>query len=105
MLLKDNESIVLTGKEAIEIIKTINYFVISLNQIGHYYEEKINTKDGECDFKKEIAHFIIKNRIANQLLVARGILLHKFNRELGDDDMDDIERAIEKTKYWEKPGD
>lgn len=105
MLLKDNENIILTGQEAIEIIKAIDYFVISLNQIGHFYEEKIITKEGLCEFEREIARFIIKNRVGNQLLDARGILLHKFNNELGDDDMDDIERATEHTKYWEKPGD
>lgn len=105
MLLKDNENIILTGQEAIELIKAIDYFVISLNQIGHYYEKKIITKEGQCEFEREIAQFIIKNRIGNQLLDVLGILLSKFNNELGDDDMDDIERATENTKYWEKPGD
>jgi len=39
------------------------------------------------------------------LAEVRKVLSSKFNNELGDDDMDDIERATEDTQYWERPGD
>jgi len=39
------------------------------------------------------------------LAKTRKIISSKFNHELGDDDMDDVERAFESIVYWEKPGD
>jgi len=39
------------------------------------------------------------------LVKIRGALSEKFDDTLGDDDMDDLERAMERVKYWEKPGD
>jgi hypothetical protein len=35
----------------------------------------------------------------------RSILCAGFDEGLGDDDMDDIERVVEKLKFWRKPGD
>jgi len=105
-MLKNNEEITLTGKEAIEILKSLDYFVISLNQMARFYSEfDSEIDDRDCKFKREVGHFIIKNKIPNILLKSREILLGKFDNELGDDDMGDIERAIENTQYWEKPGD
>lgn len=33
------------------------------------------------------------------------ILTEKFDATLGDDDMDDLERAMESLRYWSKPSD
>lgn len=40
-----------------------------------------------------------------RLAKVRGMLSEKFDNTLGNDDMDDIERAMDGLKYWSKPGD
>lgn len=43
--------------------------------------------------------------ITHRLAEIRKVIAERFNTDLGDDDMDDIEREMEKIKYWEKLGD
>ncbi|WP_262144756.1 hypothetical protein [Serratia ficaria] len=105
-MLKENEIIELTGDEAINIIKEVNYFLISLNNISHYYYNEKNISDTKrLEYERETTNFIDNNKITKRLAEIRKVLSSKFNNELGDDDMDDIERATEDTQYWEKPDD
>ena len=101
-MLKENELITLTGCEAIDIIREVNYILISLNNIAHYYyNETTITDSSRLEYEKETTNFIDNNKITYKLAEVRRVLSSKFNDELGDD----IEREAEKTKYWEKPGD
>ena len=105
-MLKENEIIELTGEEAISIIKEVNYLLISLNNIAHYYYNEKNISDTKrLEYEHETTNFIDNNEITKRLAEVRKVLSSKFNNELGNDDMDDIERATEDTQYWEKPGD
>ncbi|HCD3992007.1 TPA: hypothetical protein NBP30_004536, partial [Escherichia coli] len=54
---------------------------------------------------KETTKFIDDKNITHRLAEIRRVITENFNTDLGDDDMDDIEREIEKIKCWEKPGD
>ncbi|HIA3423703.1 TPA: hypothetical protein ACWP5X_005314 [Escherichia coli] len=105
---KDNENIELTGEEALSILREIDYLLISLRDIARYYyhtQDNGNMIENEIDYCKETTGFIDRNKITHRLAHIRMIITEKFNNELGDDDMDDIEREMEKIKYWEKPGD
>lgn len=105
-MLKENKSIILDGCEAIDIIREVNYILISLNNIAHhYYNEPIITDSRRMEYERETTTFIDNNKITHKLAEVRRIISTKFNDDLGDDDMDDIERETEKTRYWEKPGD
>lgn len=99
-MMKENEQISLSGNEAIEILKEINLMLISLHNMGSHYMDK-DTKE----YEKETTRFIDEWKVTHRLAKIRGILSEKFDNTLGDDDMDDIERAMEDLKYWEKPGD
>lgn len=46
-----------------------------------------------------------KPSIPHRLAEIRKVITERFNTDQGDDDMDDIEREMEKIKYWEKLGD
>jgi len=107
-MLKDNEKITLTGNEAIKVLAEVEYMLISLRDIARYYYHRIDeevTEEIKGEYCKETTRFIDENRITNRLAHIRKIISEKFNDELGEDDMDDIEREMEKIKYWEKPGD
>ena len=97
---KENEKIVLSGDEAIEILKEIEIMLISLQDMGSYYMNR-DTRE----YEKETTRFIDEWKVTHRLARIRGVLSKKFDNTLGDDDMDDLERAMEKLKYWEKPGD
>ncbi|MFG1172772.1 hypothetical protein AAFN90_04090 [Erwiniaceae bacterium CAU 1747] len=105
-MLKENKEIIMTGDEVVELVKIIDHLLISINNISHYYFNEKNTPESKIlEVEQEIGHFFIKNNLGNSFIKARGVLLGKFDNTLGDDDMDDIERATESTQYWEKPGD
>ncbi|MDX5631006.1 MULTISPECIES: hypothetical protein [unclassified Brenneria] len=106
-LLKNNKEISLSGEEAINILIEVEYMLISLRDIArHYYDNP----DGEINaenralYCEETTKFIDENEITKRLAKIRGTITEKFNLELGDDDMDDIERAMENITYW-KPND
>ena len=97
-MLKENETIKLTGEEAVNIIKEVNYLLISLGNIAHYYySEPVISDDKRLEYESETTKFIDKNKVTHRLAEIRRILSSKFDNSLGDDDMDDIERATEDT--------
>jgi len=107
-MLKDNEKIILSGQEAIDALSEIEYILISLRDIArYYYTEPDGSISAEMrqEYCAETTRFIDENNITRRLAKVRGIISENFNDGLGEDDMDDIERAMEKIKYWEKPGD
>lgn len=63
------------------------------------------TPETDIDYALEIARFIDQNRINDRLNKIRRILSEPFDDGVGDDDMDDIERVVEKLKFRCKPGD
>jgi len=99
-MLRENEKITLSGDEAINVLKEINLILISLHDMGSYYMDK-----DKREYEKETTRFIDEWKVTHRLSKIRGIISEKFNNELGNDDMDDLERAMERLKYWQKPGD
>lgn len=95
-----NREISLSGEEVISVIKEINLILISLHNIGSHYMDKDN-----MEYAVETNRFIDDWKITERLAETRQTLTEKFDLTLGDDDMDDIERSVEGTKYWTKPGD
>lgn len=106
---KNNEIINIPGKDALYILSEVEYMLISLRNIARYYFNGVeqNVIDDELlqSYFKETTKFIDDKNITQRLSEIRKVITEKFNTVLGDDDMDDIEREMEKIKYWEKPGD
>jgi hypothetical protein len=100
LMMKENEKIILNWDESIEILKELNLIIVSLDKIGAYYIDR-----NENEFENEIVRVIVKEKFLRRLSKVRAIITAKFDNTLGDDDMDDLERAMEGLKYWEKPGD
>ncbi|WP_288424673.1 hypothetical protein [uncultured Pantoea sp.] len=98
------KKIYLTEAEAIDLYKEIDYILVSLNNIAHYYynESTINEEKRRA-YERETTNFIDDNDITTLLSKMRGMIGGKFDREPREDDMDDLERATENTKYWEGP--
>ena len=97
------ENIVLTKKEAIDVLKQIEFILISLHKIGSAYAKPIAdqlTNDEYASYCKSTTEFIDNSDIMGKLSFIRSIISDKFNGELGNDDMDDIERAMQDIVYW-----
>ena len=106
-MMKENENITMSGSELIEVLKEIELILISLHKMGSYYGELLINNDYKyrLNYERETTRFIDECLVTRRLAKIRSVLSEKFDDTLGNDDMDDLERAMEGLKYWEKPGD
>ncbi|WP_312633034.1 hypothetical protein [Pseudescherichia sp.] len=106
---KKNEIISMPGEDALYILREVEYMLISLRNIARYYFDGVedNVIDNKLlhSYFRETTRFIDDGNITHRLAEIRRVITEKFYSDLGEDDMDDIEREMEKIKYWEKPGD
>ena len=99
-MMEENKKIILSGEEAVAILKDVELMLVSLHRIGSVYMDKL-----ESDYAYETCRFIDEWRITHKLADIRSLISEKFDTSLGDDDMDDLERAMEDIKCWNKEGD
>ena len=99
----NNQKIVYDGEDIVNVLKEINFILCSLHDIGSCYADRIDEK--QYQYEKETTDFIDKSRICERLAHIRSKLIEGFDLTLGDDDMDDLERACRNINYWSKPGD
>ena len=100
---KNNEKIMYNGEDIVNVLKEINYILCSLHDMGSYYEEDISAdKQG---YERETASFIDNSLVCDRLAGIRARLSEGLDLSLGEDDMDDLERACSDIPYWNKPGD
>ncbi|WP_322084204.1 hypothetical protein [Burkholderia sp. BCC1972] len=104
--MESNEKIELSGSESLSILCEFEYLLISLRNIGTYYHEPGREfDDRNLEYCAETTRFIDENKVTQRLAKLRKMISEKFGSSLGDDDTDDIERAVEKVKVWGNPGD
>ena len=102
-LLKGNETITLSGQEAIALLRETEYLLISLRDIARHYYEGVQGDIGpqqRASYCEATTAFIDDNQVTHRLASLRTTISAKFNLELGSDDMDDIERALQDITYW-----
>ena len=103
-----NRRIVLSGEDALRILREIEFLLISLNDIGrHYYPD--GDDDGADTARRarycaETTRFIDAEQATTRLALMRRLLSAPFDSSLGDDEMDDIERAVAALPPWRAPG-
>ena len=106
-MLKSNEQISISGIEMIEVLKELELILISLHKIGSYYGERFIEDEDKyrTEYEKQTTRFIDEWKVTQRLAKVRQILSLKFDDTLGEDDMDDVERAMKGLKFWESPND
>ena len=102
-MLDANKKICLTGDELIDALKEIEFILISLHKMGAYYADDY-AANNTAEYEQETTKFIDDQNVTGRLAKVRSILSAKFDSTLGEDDMDDLERAMEDLQYWSKPG-
>ena len=104
-----NRRIVLSGEDALRILREIEFLLMSLNHIGrHYYPD--GDDDGadaqrRAQYCAETTRFIDEEQATTRLALMRRLLSAPFDTALGDDGMDDLERAVAALPLWHAPGD
>ena len=107
-LLPANRRIVLSGEDALRILREIELLLQSLHHIGrHYYPD--GDDDGadalrRAQYCAETTRFIDEEQATTRLARMRSILSAAFDTTLGADEMDDLERAVEALPLWRAPG-
>ncbi|MCR5166271.1 MAG: hypothetical protein K6C13_03510 [Oscillospiraceae bacterium] len=99
----NNKKIIYNGEDIVNVLKEIEYILISLHDMGSYYADGINAKRDE--YEKETTAFIDNSLVCNRLAGIRKKLSEKMDLSVGEDDMDDLERACQDIDYWSRPGD
>lgn len=106
-LLPANHHIVLSGEDALRILREIEFLLQSLHRISrHHYPDG---DDGGADavrrarYCAQTTRFIDEQQATTRLALMRRILCASFDTTLGTDEMDDIERAIAALPLWRVP--
>ena len=99
----NNRKIIYDGEDIVNILKEIEFLLISLHDMGSYYAENISDKRDE--YEKETTAFVDNSLVCSRLAAIRRKLSEKLDLSIGEDDMDDLERACQDISYWCKPGD
>ena len=102
-LKESNRKITYDGEIIAMIIKELSFIGCSMDHMGSYYADKLNHMRQE--YEKETTQFTDNSWVWNRLAAIRYVLSEPFDSELGDDEMDDLERICEDIPYWSKPGD
>jgi hypothetical protein len=107
-MLESNKKITYTGEELLAVLNELDLLVVSFDKIGSCYGDKMDGHNDEKvlkEYEGEIIKFVHDWKVPQRIAKVREILSVKFDKTLGDDDMDDLERAAEHLKYWSKPND
>ena len=98
-----NEKIVLSGSEAIDILKKLEFIIVSLHNIGASFAKPVGVSISNEEYElycKETTSFIDDYDVVGKVISIRRTISDHFDDELGDDDMDDIEREMQDINLW-----
>ena len=83
-------------KDIIRILADLNLMVVSLDRIGSHYSDCRSVEE----YHALSSNFLDDWKILQKLANARKTLDSAFSAELGDDDMDELEREFQDMQYW-----
>ena len=93
---KSDNKIKLSEEEAVKIIIDLDQIVVSLDKIKSHFTDDIDFQKHD----KTLSDYIINEKVNQILAQIRGLISSKFSLSVGEDDMDDLERACSTNRYW-----
>ncbi|MDF9619092.1 hypothetical protein P5705_15705 [Pseudomonas entomophila] len=101
----ENEAFVLRRKDVINLLQEAEFIVVSLENLSQHYEASGEKSYATCnEYCTELTGFIDAENVTARLASMRSLISRLFDDTLGDDDMSDLERALEPVIVWERPG-
>ena len=96
--MSEDTKLLYNKSEILSVLKKINFILQSLHKIGSYYNDiEVQT------YEHWTTEFIDDNGVTAMLAEIREILSSQFSNDLGEDDMSELERAMESLEYWHPP--
>lgn len=83
-------------KDIVRILSDLNEIVVSLDRIGSYWSER----NSDEEYFEIESRFLSDWEVCRKLSKARSILGDAFSREVGPDDMDELERLLTDSNFW-----
>jgi hypothetical protein len=91
-----DETVFYRKKDIIKVLADLNMMVVSLDRIGSHYSDCKTVEE----YHALSSNFLDEWKVLPKLANARKILDSAFSGELGDDDMDELERELQDLQYW-----
>jgi hypothetical protein len=82
-------------KDILKVLRYLSEIVVSLDRIGSSYHDL-----PEKLWEKALVDYVCDSKLSKKLAESRMILSSQFSDELGDDDMDELEREMQDLKHW-----
>ena len=98
---RKNQRIEIPGEDAVRVLREVELVLTSLHKIGAFYA--VADEAEKKNYDRETTRFIDEWKVTARLAEARALLSRCFDSALGEDDMDDLERAMESVDYWSRP--
>lgn len=95
-----NKHVTYDGREMLSVLQEIEYILISLHKMGSYYFDKDRRL-----YEEETTKFIDDSCVCDRLAKIRTFLSKQYDLSVGEDEMDDVERACERVRYWTAHGE
>jgi hypothetical protein len=100
-MIDKNKELRISGEKLLTVLRDVEYMLISLHKIGSYYAPDLPGVASE--YCSETTRFVDDGEVTRRLAKIRTILSEPFDGTRGDDDLTDIERALEGLEFW-RPG-
>ena len=79
----------------VTLLRHLDQIVVSLDRLGSSSHELSKEQ-----FEAALARFVVDWDVFGKLAQVRSVLSEPFSRQLGPDDMDELERAMGGIVYW-----
>jgi hypothetical protein len=89
------KDITYSRKQVIEVLRSLNELVVSLDRIGSASYDMTKTENDAA-----LSDFIQRHKIFRKMAKARRVLSEPFSARVGSDDMDELEREMQDVPYW-----
>lgn len=93
--MRSKETITIKKADLIDILRDINMIVVSIDRIGSCAPET-----GRAANDRLLLEFIDQWDVWRKLSEIRAKLSESFSSELGEDNMDELEREMQDIPYW-----
>jgi hypothetical protein len=93
--MKKDDFVQISRADLIAVLRDLNTIVVSMDRIGSCAEEV-----GLEQNNRLLLDFFDQWDVWQKLSEARSKLSEPFSYELGEDNMDELERELEDTPYW-----
>jgi hypothetical protein len=82
-------------KQIIKVLWTLNELAVSLDRLGSASYDMTKAQSDAV-----LSDFIERHKIYRKTAEARRILSAPFSTAIGGDGMDELERAMQRVRYW-----